>query len=114
MRKFLPRLFERFKTGDKYSVKLILADDVRIKDISLGGILLETTRRLNLNRKYRIQIGGVNDGTISPMGLVVWASLKSTVKKMHDSLPVYHVALKFVDLDAAEKSYLEILISGLK
>ena len=113
MKNFLPRLFERFKTGDKYSAKLILADDVRIKDISLGGILLETTRRLNINNKYRIQICGISDETISPMGLVVWASLKNTLKKMQDAVPIYHVALKFVKLNDEEKHYLEKLIMEL-
>ncbi len=113
MRNFLPRLFERFKTGNRYNAKLILADDVRIKDISLGGILLETTKHLIMNTKYRIQISSINNETITPSGLVVWASLKNSIKRNHCAVPVYHVAFKFDKLNDTDKDYLERLISEL-
>jgi hypothetical protein len=109
------RKFERLNPGNKCKGKLILSDDVKIKDISLGGLCIETTRRLNINNSYKIQIVS-NDkkDIITPLGLLVRAKLKGTVKKKDYTLPLYEVALKFIELNDKEKLFLDKLISGLK
>ncbi len=108
-------MFDRFKAGDKCKAKLLLADDVKIRDISVGGILLETTKRLNINSRYKIQIDGkLGNEKIMPLGIVVRESMKGTVKKKFDNVPVYHVALKFVALTTEEEAFLNKLISELK
>lgn len=112
--KLISRLYKRFKTGDKCSAKLLLSDDVTIKDISLGGVLLETTKRLDIDSSYRIQIGYKNDETIMPIGLVVRASLKGTKKKKFSTLPLYQTALRFIELNDTEKRFIDKLISEFK
>lgn len=109
------REFERLKTGDKCKGKLILADDVEIKDISYGGIRIETTRRLNINNHYKIQILSSNKkDLITPVGLLVRAKLKGVTKEKDNTLPLYEIALKFISITAGEKRFLEKLISRLK
>ncbi len=108
------RVFNRFKTGNRCKVKLVLADEVEIKDISLGGILLETTKRLNINNSYKIQIvSSDNNGTINPKGVVVRALLKGHSNNGHKHLPLYQVALKFTKLSEKEKSFLDKIISDV-
>lgn len=108
------RIYNRFKTGGKFRVKLILADKVTIKNISLGGILLETTKRLNINTTYRIQIiSSDNNETLTPKGTVVRASLNKQINKGINSLPLYTVAFKFIELDEREKRFLDKLISEI-
>ncbi len=109
-----PRAFERFKTGDKCKAKLILADDVTTIDISRGGILLETSKRLNINNVYRLQIVSNDSTTITPLALVVRSSLIGTTKKKNDLLPLYQVAMKFAGLDNKEKKFLDNVIDNLK
>ncbi|GMR03366.1 MAG: hypothetical protein BMS9Abin21_204 [Thermodesulfovibrionia bacterium] len=113
-KEIIPRAFERFKTGDKCKAKLILADDVTTKDISVGGILLETTKRLNINNLYRVQIVSSDSKTITPLALVVRSSLTGTIKKKLESLPLYQVAMKFTGLNDKEKVFLDNLIGNLK
>lgn len=113
-KKIIPRSFERFKTGDKCKAKLILADDVMIQNISIGGMLLETTKRLNINNVHRIQIVNSDSQTITPLALVVRSSLTGTIKKKNESFPLYQVAIKFTLLTGKEKVFMNKLISGLK
>jgi len=109
------REFERLETGDKCKGKLILADDVEIKDISYGGIRIETTRRLNINNNYKIQIVSSNKKElITPVGLLVRAKLKGVTKEKDNILPLYEVALKFTGLKDSEKRFLDKLIGELK
>lgn len=114
MKIFRPRLFDRFKAGNKYKAKLIIADDIIIKDISLGGVLLETEKHFNVNSTYKIQIKESDTKMIMPTGMVVWATLKGSVNKMLGSAPVYHVALKFIDLTDKEKEVLKNFIRKLE
>ncbi len=108
------RVFNRFKTGNRCKAKLALADEVEIKDISFGGILLETTKRLNINCSYRIQIvSSDNTGTITPKGVVVSALLKGHSNNGHKQLPLYQVALRFTELSEKEKSFLDKIISDV-
>ncbi len=112
--KLLFRVFDRFKTGNKCRAKLILVEDATIKNLSFGGVLLETTKRLNINNNYKIQMISNNNETITPMGLVVRASLKRTINKNNSILPLYQVALRFIELDDREKNFLDKLISKLE
>lgn len=75
---------------------------------------METTRRLNINNTYRIQLACSEDEIIAPMGLVVRESLKGTIKKKTSALPFYEVALKFTELKDKEKGFIDNLISNLE
>ena len=108
------RTFERFKPGAKCKAKLIHADEVAIKNISIGGILVETTRRLNVNTNYRIQIiSSDNNEVITPTGTVARAFLRGTAHTETESntVPLYEVALKFIGLKDSEKDFIKKLFS---
>jgi c-di-GMP-binding flagellar brake protein YcgR len=108
------RIYNRFKTGSKFRAKLILADEVTIKNISFGGILLETTKRLNINTTYRIQIvSSDNNETLTPKGTVVRAALKGQINTGLNFLPLYTVAFKFIELEEREKRFLDKIISEI-
>src|SRR3989338_3538320 len=106
------RIFDRFKPGAKCKAKLIHADEVEIKNISIGGILVETTRRLNVNTNYRIQIiSSDNNEVITPTGTVARAFLRGTAHTETESntVPLYEVALKFIGLKDSEKDFIKKL-----
>lgn len=107
------RIYNRFKTGIKFRAKLILADEVRIKNISFGGILLETTKRLNINTTYRIQLVSPDNKSITPRGTVVRESLSGQTNNGIESSPLYTVAFKFVELDEREKHFLDKIMSEI-
>lgn len=106
------RTFDRFKPGVKCKAKLIHADEVEIKNISIGGILVETTRRLNVNTNYRIQIiSSDNNEVITPTGTVARAFLRGTahIETESNTIPLYEVALKFIGLKDNEKDFIKKL-----
>jgi hypothetical protein len=104
------RTFDRFKPGAKCKAKLIHADEVEIKNISIGGILVETTRRLNVNTNYRIQIiSSDNNEVITPTGTVARAFLRGTADTESNTVPLYEVALKFIGLKDNEKDFIKKL-----
>ncbi len=103
------RTHERFKPNSNCKAKLIYADEVAIKNISLGGILVETTRRLNVNASYRIQIISDESDVITPTGLVTRAFLRGTANIESNAVPLYEVALKFAKLKDDEKDFIKKL-----
>ena len=107
------RIYNRFKTSSKFRAKLILADEVAIKNISFSGILLETTKRMNINTTYRIQLVSSDNESITPKGMVVRESLSGQINIGINSLPLYSVAFKFVELDEREKRFLDKLLSEI-
>lgn len=102
---------ERFTAGDKYRAKLILADQVTIKDISISGICLETSQRLNTNNIYRIEVFSTKNERITPTCLVVRSFLKGTRKENDNTFPLYEVGLKFINLADSEKIFLGKFVS---
>jgi hypothetical protein len=104
---------ERFKAGEKYRAKLILAEHVRIKDISVSGVCIETSQRLNTNNIYRIEILSSRSERITPTGVVVRSFLKETRKEGSDTLPIYDVGIKFVELSDDEKNFLEKFVNAV-
>ncbi len=103
------RRFDRFKPGTECRAKLIHADEVTIKNISVGGILVETTKRLNVNNHYRIQIISSDTEVITPSVTVVRAFLRGTTEVEFNTVPLYEVALKFIKLKDNEKDFIKRL-----
>ncbi len=104
---------DRFRAGSKYKGKLILADAVIIKDISPGGICFETSERLTINNVYRIEMAAGDKEKITLTGIVVRSFLKGTFKRKDDSVPVYEIGLKFIELKDSEKHFIEEFIKEL-
>jgi hypothetical protein len=98
---------KRCSIKGNYRSKLIFAHDVTIKDISSSGICVKTSKYLTSNNHYRIQIASGNNESISPACIVVRSFLNGTKKIDNKIVPVYEVALKFVELTDKEKNFIE-------
>ncbi len=78
--------------------KMMLADEVKILDISIGGVSLTADRRLNMGGEYAIKLEDKGK-VLTVKGTVVWSVLSGN-KKGPDGeiIPVYTAGMKFVDV----------------
>lgn len=74
--------------------------DVQVMNISLGGILIRTNRRLTLNREYPFKL--MYQGDSSPVsGVVKWCFLVgSKVLESGEQVPVYNAGLSILGQNA--------------
>ena len=109
------RTSDRVKPGNKYKAKLIQADEVKIKDIGLGGMLVEISKRLNVNSRYKIQIiSSLNNEIITPLVISIRSFLRGTTKDGQNIRPIYEVAFKFAGLTDNEKTFIEKLYKKMR
>ncbi len=94
------RRYKRFKLNDcEITGKIILFNEVKVIDISIGGISLEANRRLNIGSDYNLKLEGKN--TISMRGTVVWCTLGETSKVARgEVMPIYSAGMQFKDMSA--------------
>lgn len=93
---------------------MISATDVKIVDISLGGISVKADRRLNIGTEYPLKLGDKNK-VMSLKGTVIWSSLVGTRKtKSGERIPIYQAGMKFTGLTEKETPELENLIERNK
>ncbi len=104
---------DRFKAGSKYKGKLILADAVTIKDISISGLCLETSERLTINNQYRIEVVDKDKEKMTLSGIAVRSFLRGTLKEKDNTMPVYEVGIKFIELESNEKVFLQKYMNEL-
>ncbi len=104
---------EHYKTGHKYKGRLILADSLNIRDISLSGIQLETVAHLIPDSICRIEITSGDNETITPQCKVVWSNLMRTEEKEGETVSIYFAGLNFTGLNDSEKQFLDNNISEL-
>jgi hypothetical protein len=107
------RSSKHYKSGHEYKGKIILAEALTIRDISLSGIQLETIESLTPDSICRIEITSSGNEKISPLCKVVWSNLVRTEEKKNETLSIYGVGLKFIELNDSEKQFLEKNISEL-
>lgn len=77
---------------------LVVPIPIRVLNMSLGGLALETNSYLQFGRAYtlKLQGGGQN---LSLTGTVAWCSLGKTTRSLQgEILPVYRAGLKFAAL----------------
>jgi c-di-GMP-binding flagellar brake protein YcgR len=104
-RRRYPRISVEGITG-----RLFYAEKAKVLNISLGGMAIEISRRLEINREYNLKIKA-EDGRFDFKGRVVWAILVGSLKGHGgDVIPVYQAGLKFVNLlDEKIKRLLEFI-----
>src|SRR4030042_6291827 len=84
--------------------KIVLAKYVKILDICIGGVCLETEKRLNMGSEYTLKMGG-RGKVLTVRGTVVWVLLReSTVDSHGDVIPVYEAGMKFVDVSNEKRN----------
>ena len=77
---------------------VMFTSEVKIIDISVDGIAVETTKLLNINKSYALRLKDSNKA-ISHKGTVVWSSLSRTRRGSGgDVIPVYKAGLKFAEM----------------
>ncbi|MFH0932882.1 MAG: DUF2934 domain-containing protein [Nitrospirota bacterium] len=69
--------------------------NTKILNISAGGVAIETTKKLKINKEYGLKINQ-RGNALSLKGLVIWAFLTRIEKKESgDIIPVYKAGMKF-------------------
>lgn len=92
-RRRFPRITVEGLTG-----KLLFAEKAKVLNISLGGMAIEISKRLEIGNRYCLRIEE-KDEKFEFKGRVVWASLVGSLKAQGGNvLPVYQAGLKFEDL----------------
>jgi c-di-GMP-binding flagellar brake protein YcgR len=77
---------------------MILAKFVKIINISIGGMCLETEKRLMVGSQYTINVD--NEGrSLKARGIIVWSSLTDSLKDSKGNIiPIYRAGMKFTDV----------------
>lgn len=90
------RKFKRFIIeGMDVHCKMVLATEVEVLNISLGGALVSLNKRLNMGNEYTLKID-CGDNIVSLKGLVVWERLANLKKNENGELaPIYEAGLRF-------------------
>jgi len=77
------------------NARMVLATEVNVVDISIGGILLKANRRLNIGSEYALELGAKNR-FISLKGAVMWSSLSESRKGTGgEVVPIFRAGMKF-------------------
>jgi len=94
--------------------KMMFATEVKVIDISIGGISLKANRRLNIGSEYSLKLDD-KDRVISLKGAVIWSSL-SAAKNGPDGevVPIYAAGLKFTNMSTERITELLNFIEGHK
>jgi len=99
----------------RYSVdgirgNVLYTSDIEVLNISLDGVAVETTRRLELNRDYTFKVR-YKDTSLDLKGRVVWAVLISKEKKDTVAFaPVYRAGIKFANVSSEKAGLLQRFI----
>jgi Tfp pilus assembly protein PilZ len=93
------RRYERYKANlIGINGRIILAKFVKILDISIGGLSLQTEKRLNIGNEYTLKIDS-KEKLFSVKGIVVWSVLNNSIKNSKGNIvPIYTAGLKFTDV----------------
>jgi len=92
------RQYQRYKMDEtEIHVKLAFANEVKIHDISLGGLSFKTDRRINIGKEYHLKLA-YNKSDITTKGIVVWSVLSnSQTDSKGNVIPIYSCGLKFTN-----------------
>ncbi len=76
------RIFIRCSVADNKSrVDLITNEQVKVKDISIGGICLETSQYIDSQKNFKVEIASSDNKKITLTCEVAWSSVLITVEK---------------------------------
>ncbi len=88
------RKFKRYNV-DGIHGNMLYSADVNIVNISIDGVLLETTRRLDINREYNLKIK-YRETILDLKGVVVWSVLNRTdTTPSGENIPIYKTDMRF-------------------
>ena len=107
------RRYKRFLVeGMDVKCRMFFNTEVKILNISFGGVALSMTKRLNMGEKYTLKIESESN-TISLAGVVVWEKMTSLTREVKGKkFPVYEVGMSFNEILTRKGSDLLNFISG--
>jgi hypothetical protein len=80
------------------SCKIVLAKSVKVLDMSVSGLLLQTEKRMNPGSQYSIKLEG-KGRVLTVRGNVVWSLLSESVKDSDGNIvPMYKAGIEFIDV----------------
>ncbi|MBM4146829.1 MAG: PilZ domain-containing protein [Nitrospira sp.] len=93
------RRYERYKANlIGINGRIILAKFVKIIDISIGGLSLQTEKRLNIGNEYTLKIDS-KEKVFTVKGIVVWSVLNNSIKDSKGNIvPLYTAGIKFTNV----------------
>lgn len=107
------RQHERFKTGKGHGAEFENSGNVKIKDISMGGICLRTSHHITAGKTCKIKILSTDNKEIILSGVTVHSTLNKAESVRPDDLSRYDTGLKFIEMDNTSRSSLEKFIAEL-
>jgi Tfp pilus assembly protein PilZ len=77
--------------------RMLLAKYVKILNMSVGGVAIQTDKRMTVGRQYTLRIESM--GTVLKVkGVVVWSVLGESIKDTGDNIiPIYTAGMQFID-----------------
>jgi len=93
---------------------IVQASDIKAIDISLNGISVHATRRLNIGEKYdiKLQLGGK---TLNLRGVVIWAKISKMQSGSNgDIIPVYTGGMELTDVSKHLRDQINHFIGAYK
>lgn len=82
----------------KVHSSLMFTKNVKVVDISMNGISLESTKCLNIGHSYGLRLADEKK-TFSLKGNVVWSSLIESRKGLFGNVtPIYKIGMNFIDM----------------
>lgn len=93
------RRYKRFKIeGLGIDGKMLFAKNVKILDMSVGGMLVETDKRLNPGSEHILKLRH-KDNVIPIKSVVAWCLLgKSEKNPKGEVIPIYHAGMEFIEV----------------
>jgi hypothetical protein len=90
------RSYKRFLIeGMDVRCRMFFTTEVKILNMSFGGVALSLNKRLNMGEKYTLKIE-TEDKIISLEGVVVWEKMTSLTREMKGKkFPIYEVGMRF-------------------
>lgn len=84
-------------TAEGITGRMVLASQVDIENLSLGGVSLRVDRRLNIGSEYTLKLE-LENRSLSVTGVVVWSKVTGFRQRGDESLPEYSAGLMFTDV----------------
>ncbi len=107
------RRYKRFVVEGIEGV-LMFTTDVEILNISINGVALRASRRLELGREYTLKLE-YKDKVVPMTGVVVWSVLSELHRDQHsENVPFYKAGLRFSDVVSSKMAMLIDFIESHK
>jgi diguanylate cyclase (GGDEF)-like protein/PAS domain S-box-containing protein len=109
------RIDKRYDVENKHKIELVVPDSIRIVNISMNGIRLETRQRLAKNTAFTIRISPHNEEEeILLTGFVVWSTVEAKVTEEGIEGTYNQAGLRFVGTDDSSKDLLKKYLTDLR